>query len=397
MQAHLENIMKLHQRIIAVLLLGSFIFNQSRAEVVLPGASSYTTEFRDQELVVDYQPWIVTSESPVNGPGNHANTTPGVAELGINHDGVAQLLIDTNPTPGLFGLCSGSLLNTGFHILTAAHCVTNNAGALNVGTSDPNEVRFATTAGTLTFPFAAADVTVHPSYNGDTLDGFDVAVIELGSVVPTSVPRYDIVSTGAFTATDGSKFGFGRGGHGTVGSTVGIVGPPFPSTKRFGQNRYESIGLGAAPFSVGGITNNDTQLTYDFDNGTAGNDAYAFFFGGGFANTGLGAGTEANSAGGDSGGPTFVNEGGTMKIAGVTSYGLRLAFGGGVTSDVNGGIDSSFGEFSVDARVGNASINNFITSTAAVPEPSPFLFWSLLALAIGARKRILHAEFRKRN
>ena len=105
-----------------------------------------------------------------------------------------------------------------------------------------------------------------------------------------------------------------------------------------------------APFNIGGITNNSTQLTFDFDSGETPNDAYGFFFGAGFADLGLGL-NEENSAPGDSGGPTFVNDGGTMKIAGVTSYGLRLVFGGGATADNNGALDSSWGEFSGDARI----------------------------------------------
>jgi len=44
---------------------------------------------------------------------------------GGDYSGVARLILDT--TQGAF-LCSGALLTTGRHILTAAHCVTDASG-----------------------------------------------------------------------------------------------------------------------------------------------------------------------------------------------------------------------------------------------------------------------------
>ena len=78
--------------------------------------------------------------------------------------------------------------------------------------------------------------------------------------------------------------------------------------------------------------------------GISGNDAFGFFFG----NNDLGLGSaEVNSASGDSGGPAIHNG----EIIGITSYGVTLTFNDGTTSDVNGILDSSFGEFSGDTRV----------------------------------------------
>ena len=111
----------------------------------------------------------------------------------------------------------------------------------------------------------------------------------------------------------------------------------------------------------------------------------------GGADTGLGAGIEANSAPGDSGGPTFVDEGGVLKIGGISSYGVSLSSSGS-TPDIGGGIDGGFGEFSVDARLGNQSINDFVTATA-IPEPTSFLVLSLATLALGYRRRMrMHAD-----
>lgn len=364
------------------LVLCSIGWSCSTASADLTFDEPAAMSFSDGTYDITVRPMYVTSENPINGPGNHANTAPGVAALGINHDGVAQLQIDTNPAPGSVSLCTGSLLPTGMHILTAAHCVTDNGGNVIVGNSDPNLAIFETAGGNQSFAFNAAGVSVHPSYNGNLLNGFDVAVIKLLSAVPGSIPRYQIVGPSAFAASDGSKFGYGRGGHGSVGDTVGI--PSIPGIKRFGENRYESTGLGG--LGVGGITNDDTQMTYDFDNGLPGNDAFNFFFG--IADLGKGAGNEVSGAPGDSGGPTFVNDGGTMKVGGVSSYVLRLAFtGGGGTSDIDGSLNSSFGEFAVDARVANASINSFINGVA-IPEPSPVIYVGLVGLGFAAWKGI---------
>jgi len=272
--------------------------------------------------------------------------------------------------------CTGSLLWTGRHILTAAHCVN----ATTSGT-----IRFDLPTGPLTYAFGVGGAQQHPSFTGSVGAGFDVAVIELGSVVDASVPRYDI-----FTSTDqseisvtGVKFGYGRTGNGNTGAT-GSQG-----VKHFGVNEWESLGLGDLGVTgPGAPTNNSTQLTYDFDNGTDANDAFGYFFGSGtgpggnhiFNDTGLGT-DEAMSAGGDSGSPTFVLDNGTYKIAGIASYILRLEDNNGGSSDIDLTTNSSFGEFAADARV--ASMSSFIVSATAVPEPGSVLLVGLVsALAI---------------
>ena len=63
---------------------------------------------------------------------------------------------------------------------------------------------------------------------------------------------------------------------------------------------------------------------------------------------------EVLSAPGDSGGPTFIDG----YIAGVTSYGYRLS-----GSDIDGGLNSSFGEFGADTRV--SSYINWIDKVLA--------------------------------
>ncbi len=80
-------------------------------------------------------------------------------------------------------------------------------------------------------------------------------------------------------------------------------------------------------------------LAYDFDSGQPANDAFYRLFN--LRDLGLGA-AEAMVAPGDSGGPHFING----LIAGVTAGILRPAI-----SDIDGALNSSFGEIGIDTRV----------------------------------------------
>jgi hypothetical protein len=265
-------------------------------------------------LVAEIRPTYVGADTSMS---TAPPTTAGTPVMGINHDGVGFL--NSN--------CTASLLWTGQHVLTAAHCVNSLAAG---------SIRFDLSSGPLTYTYGAGDAQRHPSYSGMVENGYDVAVIKLGTVVDVTVPRYDI-----FTLTDQSeigvtsvKFGYGLTGNGNTGSE-GSRG-----TKHYGVNEWESLGLG--DLGVPGTTNDSTQLTYDFDNGLAANDGFGYFFGSGagaagnpiYDDTGLGL-DETMSAGGDSGSPTFVLDGGTYKIAGVGSYISRLADSGGNSSDID--------------------------------------------------------------
>jgi len=115
-------------------------------------------------------------------------------------------------------------------------------------------------------------------------------------------------------------------------------------------------------------------LQYDFDNGKSQNDAFGFFF----DNPGLGLGQpEVNSAPGDSGGPTLTSG----VITGITSYGVRLQTIFGSTSDVDGELNSSFGEFGGDTRVSKyASFIDGITGgVTPPPDTTPPVISDILA------------------
>ena len=235
--------------------------------------------------------------------------------------------------------CTGGLLWTGEHVLTAAHCVTDDFGnnILLSGT-----VTFEGDNGDETIAIDASATKVHNKWNGSILKGNDLAVLKLVSAPTDDITRYQIDRDGSDDiGTVVEKVGYGRSGNGDDGDII-----PF-GDKRNGQNQYDvvadtmlkALGLKAKGHFVPG-----SVLQYDFDNGNSSNDAFGFFFGNN--DPGLGS-AEVNSASGDSGGPA-INNG---NIVGITSYGITLTFNDGTTSDVNGILDSSFGEFSGDTRV----------------------------------------------
>jgi secreted trypsin-like serine protease len=318
-----------------------------------------------------YEMRLVTSDAS----GTHT-TTPGTPTFGLNNDGVTDLLITFPPGPGggtFRG--TGALLPTGLHILTAAHVVTNNSGALVPGTT--GTVEFEVPGGSVFRNVSS--ITVHPSYNGNATSGNDIAVITLSALAPAAAPRYNVF-TGSVASAIGAqsiKVGFGQSGHGNTGATTAS------GTKRAGLNEYDAdardvlsnLGGGSNPFG-GALPAAGASIAYDFDNGTANQNAMVAV---GFASdTGFGN-DEVNSAPGDSGGPTFVFENGEWRIAGVTSYG----FGFTGNPDISNGTNSSFGEISVDMFVpGYAAF-----LTPFVPEPGSMAFVLTTLLALGTRRR----------
>ncbi len=266
------------------------------------------------------------------------NPVKHVVSSGGSLDGVGKISLFRSD--GNF-LCSGALLTTGLHVLTAAHCVTNDFGNFILNSAT---VTFEGDSGTETKIVDVANSAAHSRYNGDFIKGFDVAVLTLTSEPSDDITRYDIDrNSGDDVGSIPDKTGYGLSGVGVIDESMYPTG-----TKRTGQNLYDDIGdtmylaLGLKAnkdFVRGGV------LQYDFDNGNSANDAFGFFF----SNSNLGLGNnEVASAPGDSGGPS---QNGNV-ITGVTSYGITLTFTGGGTSDVTPGVvDSSFGEFSGDSRV----------------------------------------------
>jgi hypothetical protein len=308
------------------------------------------------------------------------------------YHGVVGLLMETNA--GNF-VCSGTLAGNRNSIVSAAHCFADEFGQLNVNRTtawfyngtDP-DVAFQSN------PFNSPNIVfreisryeIAPGYTGEVIDQHDVAVIRLQSGAPSWAPVADIDFTSPLTGAEINIAGLGRRSDvgGNFGANLGT------GRLRQGDNRFD-FSLGDADFNgfwtdrdangenFFGFAEVDQVWITDFDNGLLTNDASCrIAFGTGaiaalnpkFCNQGTV--NEVGVAGGDSGGPNFLNG----KLVAVNSFGLSF---GPDFGDIRAGLNTSFGEFSGMAPVGGVN-EAFVRASLAVPEPAS---WAMLIAGFG--------------
>ena len=145
-------------------VLTTVSFVEAKFPENLPDVSKAPQKVRviETETITAYARTLYTS---VDDPVNH--------ESGSLFDGVSRLSLPSSDG-NTYG-CSGSLLSTGKHVLTAAHCVTDSNGVVNLVAG--GTATFQGTFGTETIGILGA--SVHNSYDGDFIKGNDIAILEL--------------------------------------------------------------------------------------------------------------------------------------------------------------------------------------------------------------------------
>ncbi|WP_072621102.1 hypothetical protein [Spirulina major] len=220
---------------------------------------------------------------------------------GQGYDGVVLLNIDGDRT-----VCTGALLTSGRHILTAASCFETQAPGTPSTTADSDRVTVTfhlpaiapdpadpnpadpdpadpdpADPDTIVTSRQAAAVHIHPRWDNSPQRNHNLAIIELSNPAPAQADRYAIYRS-SVPGIDEINRTFTRIGYGIAGNGVqGEVSGSIIQRKLMGGNRYDAFGdllntppkgAEANPSTVNAIAPN-TQLLYDFDGFSRSRDA----------------------------------------------------------------------------------------------------------------------------
>lgn len=360
-------------------------------------------------------PGFSYSGSPIIGQNDARYQTPS----GTGYDGVVRLLMK-NAVGTVISGCTGSLMADGWHVLTAAHCVSSGNGNLTAASIDVGFQNGGTGAVTT---MNATNFYAMPGYSGSVVDSRDLAIISLGAAAPAFADRYSIFMGNPLNQ-ETIFSGYGLSGNGLSGAVINTLFKATP-VRRKAKNAFD-YGCDDSFFCSVGSKPTESILISDFD-GVSPAGTYPINGGAYAARTfnednnscrdwnvspltpavdynayGLTAAEisalcdpyfgidEGTIGSGDSGGPAFIMVGGKLQLAAVASFGtvrcIPSQFGqtsaGCPTGFIRNG--SYFGSESGHVWTGAAANLAFIS---AVPEPSTYLLFGTGLLAIGVIRR----------
>ena len=252
--------------------------------------------------------------------------------------------------------CTGVLIAP-TTILSARHCSPSVGGTVRFGTNR-NSPTFSTSIQSVLFPGGG-------TAGSPLLDGNDVAILRLSSVVPANIATPFALTAATTELTGFSVVTLGYGGRG-IGST-GATGSD--GIRRGGTNVLDRYGAAVnTTTNIGGTTN---IFSTDFDNPTGTSNTLGWL-----GSSSVATGFEATTAGGDSGGPLLFDNGGVWTLMGVLS-------GGTTSNSVYGDISWWTGVAPFRTQI-EAAGGVFI---AVVPEPGTYVMMLLGLGLIGLRLR----------
>lgn len=302
-------------------------------------------------------------------PNNSASPFSGVVSINIRYDGLSYI-------------CSGALVGKR-QVVSAGHCVdTDGKGSLIDLNKPGSDVRVVFNASSTPGDPGRAVVTatkvqMNPNYSGfgncpAGVPGFcvndDLAVITLGQDAPASAKVYKLAGQQLQANTRIIMAGYGTSGDGIKGYTIS---PDF-RVKRTGQN---VVDLFDADDEQG--FNGPNEVWYaDFD----GNGHDTFCEWGLACSAQLANDRESGIGGGDSGGPSFIEQSGELLLIATNT------FGGTPDGIISGAFGTYFGGI-----VLHSYLNYLVSATdgaiQVVPEPASTAVFALGLVALATMRR----------